>query len=115
MEIYQQAHDLIERLERQDRNTMNMDCDAAAQFLTTLFGKPPPRPSLPEPKPQYLEDGYYWFKCERASARSIAQHVRGHWYTVNEDGPIDILELNRRGWILDEMVHDEKAWRPGED
>lgn len=49
-------------------------------------------------------DGYYWFKAERATGRSIAQRVNGEWFTVNEPGPISLSELARRGWHIDERV-----------
>lgn len=93
--IIEEAHDLIRRLERQNKNTINMDCDAAADFLVKLFGEPS--------KDSVLKSGYYWFKCERATDRSIAQYISTKgWFTVNEVGPISIAELNRRGWYLDD-------------
>lgn len=49
-------------------------------------------------------DGYYYFKSERASHRSIAQLCLGNWHTINEEGPLTLEELNRRGWELDEKV-----------
>lgn len=49
-------------------------------------------------------DGYYWFKAERATGRSIAQRVNGQWFTVNEAGPITLEELMKRGWHIDERV-----------
>lgn len=56
-------------------------------------------------KDDKLKDGYYWFKCERASERSIAQFIEGKgWFAVNETGPLTLEELNRRGWELDEPV-----------
>ncbi len=52
----------------------------------------------------YTKDGYYWFKSERATDRSIAQRVNGEWFTVNEQGPITLEELIHRGWHIDEAV-----------
>lgn len=60
----------------------------------------------PPTKTEYnLRDGWYWFKSGRAEGiRSIAQYADGVWWTANEIGPIDIAELNRRGWTLDKRV-----------
>lgn len=49
-------------------------------------------------------DGYYWFKADRATGRSIAQRISAQWFCVNEVGPVTLEELMRRGWHIDERV-----------
>lgn len=100
-QMMDEAHDHIHTLRNQDTE----ECDQIATFLERIFGPPPKR----APKP--LRDGYYWFKCERASHRTIAQLVKGEWYTTNDVGPIKLEVLNARGWELDEKVKDEKEVR----
>jgi hypothetical protein len=51
-----------------------------------------------------MPNGYYWFKSERATNKTICQYMNGGWYPTNEIGPISMHELNRRGWTLDKRV-----------
>jgi hypothetical protein len=60
-----------------------------------------PFPTEPPPPPK---DGFYWFKSERASYRSIAQHINGCWFLHDEAGPRSMETLNKRGWYLDGPV-----------
>lgn len=51
-----------------------------------------------------IKNGYYRFTSERASYKSIAQHINGEWFLIGEVAPVTLEELNRRGWDLDSKV-----------
>lgn len=55
-----------------------------------------------------MKNGYYRFTSERASYKSIAQHIDGEWFCIGEVEPISLEELNRRGWDLDKRVKGMK-------
>lgn len=61
--------------------------------------------AAPKAAPQPLKDGYYRLTSERASSKSIAQHIRNEWFLIGEVEAVTTKELNRRGWTVDSRVN----------